>query len=70
MEQLKKEMRATGESFKAVLNSCLRRGLRQGKPRREKPKFRVNAREMGLRPGVDLDNVGALLEQIEGLEHR
>ncbi len=60
MEQLKK----------AVLNSCLRRGLRQGKPRREKPKFRVNAREMGLRPGVDLDNVGALLEQIEGLEHR
>jgi hypothetical protein len=68
VEQLKREMRATGEPFQAVLKSCIRRGLRQGLAGREQPAFRVQSREMGLRPGVSLDKIGALLEQIEGPE--
>jgi hypothetical protein len=32
--------------------------------------FRVQARDLGLRPGLQLDNVTELLEQIDGPAHR
>jgi len=68
--KLQAEMRRSGRSFKETVNEFLRRGLtarRQAPP--AKP-FRIQARDLGLRPGFQLDNIGELLEQIEGPTHR
>jgi hypothetical protein len=32
--------------------------------------FRVRPRAMGLRPGVDIDKISVLLDDLEGPEHR
>ena len=32
--------------------------------------FRVRARAMGLRPGINIDKVSALLDELEGPEHK
>jgi plasmid stability protein len=69
--KLKIEMRRSGRSFRDTVNETLRRGLltRGGaSPRRP---FKVVARDLGeLRPGLSLDNVADLIEQVEGPEHR
>lgn len=58
----------TGRTFKEVTNDTLRAGLERQMAvgRAHRPRFKVNARELGLRPGLNYDNIGALLEQIEG----
>jgi hypothetical protein len=63
--------RQRGVSFKEIVNQILRQGLeREGtKPRRAK-KFVVEARDIGQLPGLNYDNVGELLEQLEGAAHR
>ena len=63
--KLKSEARRTGRSFKELVNEHLRRSLNTPPPADQKP-FRIYARDLGLRPGLDYDNVGQLLEQIEG----
>ena len=58
-------------AFRAVVNETLRRGLVQavGKPPRQR--FRVKVRDLGrLRPGLSLDNIGELLDHVEGPLHR
>lgn len=50
--------------FKTVVNAVLRRGLEDG-PR--KP-FRVEARTLGLRPGIDLDRALELAARFEDEE--
>jgi len=69
--KLKAETRRSGKSFKDVVNEYLRLGLYAKKtPPTGKP-FRVEARDLGaLRPGLNLDNIGDLLEQLEGPVHR
>ena len=68
---LKAETKRSGRSFKDVVNEYLRLGLYAKKNERPRSPFRVQARDMGeLRPGLSLDNVGELLEQIEGSAHR
>ncbi len=67
--KLKAESRRTGRSFKATVNEVLRLGLNtRRQPRARKP-FRVEPRDLGLRPGVSLDDVGGLLERGEGPRH-
>jgi hypothetical protein len=67
---LKAEARRTGRPFKDVVNEMLRVGLAQRKQLRTSTRFSINARDMGdLQPGVSLDNVGELLDQIEGPDH-
>ncbi|HYH45329.1 MAG TPA: DUF2191 domain-containing protein [Thermoanaerobaculia bacterium] len=63
--KLKAESRQAGRSFRDVVNETLRRGLAQ---RRAAPRpFKVTARDLGnLRPGLSLDNVAELIEQLEG----
>ena len=69
--RLKSEARRNGRSFKEVVNDTLRRGLATRRTRREPATFRVQARDLGaLKPGVSLDNVAELIEQIEGPLHR
>lgn len=69
--KLRAEARRSGRPFRDVVNDALRRGmlgLRSPLPRQP---FHAAVRDLGaLRPGLSLDNVAALLEQVEGPQHR
>ena len=63
--------RRSGRPFRELVNDTLRRGLARPPAEAARPPFRVAARDLGrLRPGLTLDNIGALLEQLEGPLHR
>jgi len=65
---LKQAVRKSGRPFRSVVNDALRAGL--ASPERSTEPFRVRARAMGLRPGVDLDDIEGLLDILEGPERR
>lgn len=68
--KLKSEARRSGRAFRDVVNEALRRGLVSARAAARKP-FRVKTRSLGgLRPGLSLDNIGDLLERVEGPLHR
>jgi hypothetical protein len=63
--------RRSGRPFRAVVNETLRRGLVQGSAKTPREPFRVRVRDLGqLRPGLSLDNIGELLDRVEGPLHR
>lgn len=64
--KLKAESRRAGRPFRQVVNETLRRGLASPSATGPRKPFKVKARELGLKPGLSLDNVGELLEQVEG----
>lgn len=67
--KLRAEARRTGKPLKSVINEALRASL-QRNVRSSKP-FKVTPKDLGkLRPGVSLDNIGELLETLEGPWHR
>lgn len=67
-ETLKKEMRRTGQGLKAIINDALRRGLRiAGKPPRS-PRFEVRPHAFGVRPGIDLDRINQLVDELEAAD--
>jgi hypothetical protein len=69
--KLKAEMRRSGKSFRDVVNDTLRHGLVEKRVATRRRSFKVEVRDLGsLRPGLSLDNVGELLEQLEGSLHR
>ena len=69
--KLQAEVRRSGRSFKETINEVLRRGLLPRKQPGPHRPFRVQARDLGaLRPGLSLDDVGGLLERVEGEQHR
>ncbi|MEO6392927.1 MAG: DUF2191 domain-containing protein [Pyrinomonadaceae bacterium] len=53
-------------TFKALVNETLRRGLLEPANSRPRKAFKVKSRSMGIRKGLNYDNIGELLEQIEG----
>jgi hypothetical protein len=67
--ELKEEMRRSGQSFKETVNRVLRNGLNVPKKNKIEP-FRVNPKKLKPRITVNYDNIGDLLEQIEGSLHR
>lgn len=68
--KLKAEVRRTGRPFKQVVNELLRLGLNAPPRAAPIPPFKVRARDLGLRPGFDLDDISELIEQVEGPFHR
>jgi hypothetical protein len=69
--KLKAESRRVGRSFREILNETLRRGLASQHFAARRPAFKVIVRDLGrLRPGLSLDNVAELVEQVEGPLHR
>ncbi len=64
--RLQSESRRSGRPFKDIVNDYLRRGLESRRTAGNPKPFKVKARPLGLRQGLDYDNVGDLLEQIEG----
>jgi hypothetical protein len=65
-DRLRALARERGLPFKQVVNAVLRRGLDDGAGERER--FRVEARALGLRPGIDLDRALALAALLEDEE--
>lgn len=69
--KLKAESRRSDRTFREVVNETLRRGLERRQPSGAKRPFKIVARDLGgLQPGLSLDNIGELLEKIEGPLHR
>ena len=68
--KLDHEIRKSGKSFKEAVNYYLRLGLNAPAPARPARKFVVRARPLGLPPGLSYDNVGELIEQLEGPFHK
>jgi hypothetical protein len=69
--KLREEARRSGRAFRDVVNETLRRGLVDRRAPGPRQIFRVAARDLGnLRPGLSIDNVGELLERVEGPLHR
>jgi hypothetical protein len=68
--KLKAESRRAGRPFREIVNETLRRGLASRRITVQRPPFKVKARDLGLRPGLSLDNIAELIERVEGPLHR
>jgi plasmid stability protein len=68
--KLKIEARRNGKSFKEIVNGLLRVALNSKRVPPGNKAFKVDARPMGLLPGIDLDNIGQLIEQLDGPLHK
>lgn len=69
--RLQAESRRTGRPLKAIVNEYLRVGLAQRRAAQTTPPFRVEPVHLGAPiPGRSYDRISALLEEIEGVEHR
>ncbi len=71
VDRLRREARRTGRPFKAIVNEALRVGLE----RRERQacrgaSFKVEPMDLGLKPGIELDDIEGLLDQLEGPRRR
>jgi len=64
--KLKEEAARQKTSFKDVLNTSVRRGLRAGTPTAEP--YRLRPRPLRARPGVDLDRALAMAGELEDAE--
>lgn len=59
----------TGKPLRAVVNEALRAGLTEA-ARPARGRFQVHARDLGLRPGIDLDDIEGVIERLEGPLHQ
>lgn len=64
-EQVRREMRRTGKGLKATVNEALRRGFRSGAKPVRPPPFEVRPHAFGFKPGVDLDRINQLVDELE-----
>lgn len=69
--KLRAEARRHGKPFKQALNEALRRGLLERGRGAKRRAFQVKARNLGrLHPGLSLDDIGGLLDKVEGSRRR
>ena len=68
--KIKAKMQKTGLSFKDVVNEMLRAGLLFSEKATKQKPFKVNARPLGIRSGLNYDCMSELLEQVEGPLHK
>jgi hypothetical protein len=69
--KLKAESRRAGRPFREIVNDTLRRGLASRRATAQRQPFKIVPRDLGnLKPGLSLDNVWELIEQVEGPLHR
>ena len=61
--RLQQQSRSQGLSFQQTLNEVIRVGLRAETPKRS---MTIETFDMGAFPGLDYDNIGELIAQIEG----
>ena len=68
--KLRDEATRTGASMKEVVNAFLRRGFDAPKEEDLAAPFAVEARPMGIREGFDVDDIGGLLDLLDGAARR
>ena len=70
--KLKAESRRAGRPVREIVNETLRLGLMSRRiATQRRQSFKVRARDLGnLKPGLSLDRVAELIEQVEGPLHR
>lgn len=65
---LRHKMRRTNKTMKAVVNDALRVGLgTRGKSARL-PRYKVKPHAFGFKPGVDIDRLNQLVDELEASE--
>ena len=67
-DELAKAARRSGRPYRDVVNEAIRHGLRR-QPAGDQP-FRVEAMDLGQRPGVEIDDIEGLLDQLDGPTRR
>jgi hypothetical protein len=67
-KRLELEMRRSGKSLKTTVNEALRLGLGLGGKPPRVPPFQVEPHAFGFRPGVDLDRMNQLVDELEADE--
>jgi hypothetical protein len=69
--KLKTESQRAGWPFREIANETLRLGLESRRGTAQRRAFKVTARDLGNpKPGLSLDNVAELIEDVEGSLHR
>ena len=69
--KLRIESRRSARPFRDIVNDTLRRGLASRRATEAARAFKITVRDLGdVKPGLSLDNVVELIEQIEGTLHR
>lgn len=66
--RLKGEVRRTGLPLKVVVNEALKRGLGLTRTAVRPPRFEVHPHAFGFRPGVDLDRLNQLVDELDVAE--
>ncbi len=64
-DRIKREARRTGKSLKAAVNDALRLGLGLSGKLPKAARFVVDPHPFGFRPGVDLDRLNQLVDELE-----
>lgn len=62
---LREAMHRSRRSFKETLNTAIRSGLAGKATKTKSPRFVVKARDLRLRPGIDLNNFNKLADELE-----
>jgi len=64
--RLKEASASKGIPFRQMLNEAIRSGMLALKSAPPRERFEVRPVSMGVRPGIDLNNIGAAIELAEG----
>ena len=62
---LKRQARELGIPFKEAVNRTIRAGLHEGTATRHDPAPKTISHSLGFRPGIDLDKLGQLADELE-----
>jgi hypothetical protein len=62
---LHRESKRKGMTFKQVVNASLRRGLADEQKGSAKPKVVVRPHHFGFKPGIDMDKLNQLADELE-----
>ena len=67
--RVQQEVQRTGRRLKAVVNEALRLGLGiVAKPEERPPRFVVRPHAFGVKPGIDLDRMNQLVDELDSAE--
>lgn len=66
LERVQREARSRGDSFRNTLNNLLRLGLLSAAQAPARRTLRIEPVHMGVRPGLNYDDIGGLLDYAEG----
>ena len=67
---LRREAQRSGRPFKSIVNDLLRAALHLRRIPKSARQFKIRARSLGTRPGLDYDRISQVLDDIEGPQHR